>query len=294
MITKYLSSARKQLWGYLFIMPFLAFFILLELYPMLQAVYLSLFDYGLGRKSWIGLHNYWYLLNDDIFLKSAVNTFAFVVGVVPISVAFSLFVANAALKKSAKLAAFFRAAFYLPIVSSSIILSLVWLWIYNPISGIANYSLTLLGLKPKMWLADPGVALPSLIVVVVTWVVGQPIILFMAAMGNIPSTYYEAADIDGARPWTKFWTITIPLLKPTTLYVTITGTIGAFQTFAVVQLMTGGGPNYATSTIMYLLYETAFKFGNLGLASAMGVVLALIIGLISVLQFKFMKSDFEY
>ncbi|GAA3409147.1 carbohydrate ABC transporter permease [Paenibacillus hodogayensis] len=288
------SRVLKEFWGYFFIAPFLLVFLLFEVYPFFDAIYLSLFDYGVGRKEWVGLGNYASLFQDDVFLRAMLNTFLFVIGVVPIAVVFSIVVASLVIHKSAGAASFFRASFYLPIVTSQVLLSITWLWIYNPVSGIANYAMSLFGAGPVMWLSDSSVALPALIVVVITWVVGQPIILYLAALGNIPASFYEASSIDGASPWRQFWNITLPLLKPTTLYVIVTSTIGAFQTFVVVQLLTGGGPNYATTTVMYLLYETAFKYGKLGMACAMGVILAVLISVFSVIQFKFFKTDVEY
>lgn len=284
----------KEFWGFFFIFPFLLLFLVFEIYPFLDAIYLSLFDYGVGRHEWIGLDNYKYLLQDEVFRKAMLNTFLIVLGVVPISVIFSIVTANLVIHKSAQAASFFRASFYLPIVTSQVILSITWLWIYNPVTGVANYALSVFGIEPVMWLSDSNFALPALILVVITWCVGQPIILYLAALGNIPADYYEASSIDGATPIQQFWKITLPLLKPTTLYVLVTSTIGAFQTFVVVQLLTGGGPSYGTTTIMYLLYETAFKYGKLGLASAMGVVLAVIISVFSIIQFKFFKTDVEY
>lgn len=288
------SRAYREFWGFFFILPFLLVFAAFEIYPFLDAIYLSLFDYGIGRKEWVGFGNYAHLLGDDVFLKSIRNTFLLVLGVVPLSVGFSLATASIVIHKSAAVASFFRASFYLPIVTSQVILSIAWLWIYNPMTGVANYGLSLLGIGPVMWLSDSSVTLIAVILVVITWCVGQPFILYMAGLGGIPASYGEAASIDGASPWRKFWSITLPLLKPTTLYVVVTTTIGAFQTFVVIQLLTGGGPNYSTTTIMYLLYETAFKYGNLGLASAMGVLLAILISIFSLIQFKFFRSDVEY
>ncbi|THF77309.1 carbohydrate ABC transporter permease [Cohnella fermenti] len=288
------SRAYREFWGFFFILPFLLVFAAFEIYPFLDAIYLSLFDYGIGRKEWIGFGNYSHLLGDDVFLKSIRNTFLLVLGVVPLSVGFSLAAASIVIHKSAAVASFFRASFYLPIVTSQVILSIAWLWIYNPMTGVANYGLSLFGIEPVMWLSDSSVTLVAVIIVVITWCVGQPFILYLAGLGGIPSSYYEAASIDGASPWRKFWSITLPLLKPTTLYVVVTTTIGAFQTFVVIQLLTGGGPNYSTTTIMYMLYETAFKYGNLGLASAMGVLLAVLISIFSLIQFKFFRSDVEY
>lgn len=287
-------NLKHHLWGLFFVAPFLVLFIVFKIYPYLNAVYLSLFDYGLGRKDWIGLGNYKSLFHDDVFIRSLKNTFGFVLGIVPTVIVFSLFVASLVIHKSKWSASFFRASFYLPIVTSQVILSITWLWIYNPTNGVANYLLSWAGMEPVLWLSDSKIALFSLILVVITMTVGQPIILYLAALGGIPSSYYEAAELDGASAWRKFWSVSLPLIKPTTLYVVVTSTVGAFQTFAVVQLLTGGGPNYSTSTIMYLLYNTAFMFGDLGLASAMGVILAAIISVISVVQFRLFKSEVEY
>lgn len=284
---------RNHAPGLLFIAPFAVLFLLFEVYPLLNALYLSLFDYGLGRKSWAGLSNYTHLLHDHVFLVSIANTFGFVVGSVPVVLVFSLFAALLIFNKNKHLASFFRGAFYLPLVTSQVILSIVWAWIYNPVNGVANYALSLAGIEPVAWLADGRFALAALIVVVITFNVGQPIVLLLAALGNISPDYYEAADIDGASPARKFRHITLPLLKPTLLYVMVMATIWAFQTFVVVQMLTGGGPNYKTSTVMYLLYNTAFVYGQLGLASAMGVVIAVLIAIVAAVQFKLMRTNLD-
>jgi multiple sugar transport system permease protein len=255
---------------------------------------MSLFDFGIGKKQWIGFDNYIRLFQDEVFRRAMVNTFGFVIGVVPLVVIFSLFVACTVFYKRNWTASFFRATFYLPVVTSQVILSITWAWIFNPVNGIANFVLSVFKIPPVMWMSDERVTLIALVFVIVTWVVGQPIILFLAALGNIPATYYEAAEIDGASPWRRFRSITLPLISPTLLYVIVTSTIGAFNTFIVVKMLSGGGPNYATMTIKYLLYETAFAYGELGLASTMGVILAAIICIISIIQFKFLKTDFEY
>ncbi|MCD1261767.1 sugar ABC transporter permease [Paenibacillus athensensis] len=288
------KAARRSWHGLLFFAPFAVFFLGFEIYPMLRAFYLSLFDYGLGQQSWVGWGNYTQLLHDRVFIRSVVNTLGFVFGSVPLTFIFAMFAAMVIYNKSKHVASFFRGAFYLPIVASQVILSIVWAWIYNPVSGVANYLLSFAHLGPFSWLSSEHLALPALVLIVVTFNVGQPIILLLAGMGNISPDYYEAADLDGASVWSKFIHITVPLLKPTSLYILVMTTIWAFQTFIVVQMLTGGGPNYATSTIMYLLYNTAFVYGQLGLASAMGIVITALISVVALLQFKLMKSDVEY
>jgi multiple sugar transport system permease protein len=286
-----IGRMQREVWGLLFIAPFALLFLIFEAYPIINAFYLSLFNYGLGTKAWVGLDNYTHLFHDAVFRRSLANTFGFVIGSVPVVLVFSLFAAILIYNKNKHLASFFRGAFYLPLVTSQVILSIVWAWIYNPVNGVANYLLSGIGVGPVAWLADERFALPALILVVITFNVGQPIVLLLAAMGNISPEYYEAADMDGASGWRKLWHITLPLLKPTNLYIVVMATIWSFQTFVVVQMLTGGGPNYATSSIMYLLYNTAFVYGQLGLASAMGVVIAALIAVVAIVQFKLMKAD---
>jgi multiple sugar transport system permease protein len=154
--------------------------------------------------------------------------------------------------------------------------------------------ISVFGIEGPNWLGDKRYALISLIVVLFTLSAGQPIILFIASIGNIPETYLEAAEIDGATRWLQVKKIIWPLVKPTSLYIIVITTINSFQTFAIVQLLTGGGPFYSTSTIVFQLYKTAFEFGEFGLATAMGVILAVIVVAISVFQYKYLSTDVEY
>jgi multiple sugar transport system permease protein len=144
------------------------------------------------------------------------------------------------------------------------------------------------------WLGDTKTALPALALVVLTWILGQPVILFLAALGGIPEELLDAAKIDGANSWQQFWKVTFPLLLPTTLFVFVTQTIGVFQTFVVVLLMTRGGPAYATMTIVYDIWQTGFDFYKFGYASAMGVVLLVIVGTIAVIQYRFLGREVQY
>lgn len=289
-----LKNTRNNLWGYFFMAPFIIMFVVFFVYPIFEAIRLSLYDYTLTKQKWIGLQNYISLFKSDTFLKSLKNTFAFVLICVPFTTGFSLYIANTIRRYHPVATGFFRAVFYFPAVTSSAVLAVTWNLIYNPQNGILNWFIGLFGAKPVLWLADSKTALIALSIIVITWQLGYPIILFCAGLDGIPQTFYEAASIDGAKRNRIFWQITFPLLKPTTLFVTVITTIGSFQTFAVVQLLTAGGPNYATSTVMYQLYETAFKFGKLGLASAMGVVLAILIGIVAIFQFKLLTNDVEY
>lgn len=281
-------------WAYIFLLPALVPFFVFVLYPLLAGLQLSFYDAQLVARKWIGLANFVALARDSAFRLAVLNTVYFVVGVVPVTVALSLILAVIVhpLRRAAQ--SFFRLAFYLPVVAAGVVLSIVWLYIYNPTYGLLNYLLSLVGIGRVEWLGRTETALPSLALVVVSWTVGQPLILFLAGLAGIPPELYDAAAIDGAGGWDRFWRVTLPLLRPTALFVLVTQTIGVFQVFVVVLLMTRGGPANATQTIVYRIYETAFSFFQFGYASAMGVVLLIIVGLVAIAQFRFLGQEVEY
>jgi multiple sugar transport system permease protein len=285
---------KEWISAYLFLAPILIVFGYFVVYPMVKGIYISFFDYSLRNFKFVGLANYKSLFTDEVFLKSLGNTLLLVLGTVPFVILLSLFISVVIYKKGAFVRSLFRGIFYLPTVSSIVSITVVWGWILHPNYGILNYLTGLFGIEPKTWLGDPKYALLSIIMVLITLSVGQPIILYIASLGNIPSSYLEAAEIDGATPWQVFRKITWPLLMPTTLYIVIITTINSFQCFAIIQLLTSGGPAYSTSTIMYLVYERAFTLNKYGLASAMGVVLAIIIMIISIIQYKFFGNEVDY
>ena len=287
-------ALKEWISAYLFLAPILIIFGYFVIYPMIKGIYISFFDYSLRNFDFIGLSNYKSLLSDEIFIKSLVNTLVIVLGTVPVVIVLSLFISLVIYKKNPFLRSLFRGIFYLPAVSSIVSITVVWGWILHPNYGILNYITGLFGAEPKTWLVDPKYALICIIVVLVTLSIGQPIILYVASLGNIPTSYLEAAQIDGATSWQMFRKITWPLLMPTTLYIVIISTINSFQTFAIIQLLTSGGPAYSTSTIMYLVYERAFTLNKYGLASAMGVILAIIIMMISIVQYKFFGEEVDY
>lgn len=287
---------RETLVSYAFLAPALLFFCFFVVYPMVSGIFTSLFNYTIKKFEFVGLDNYIRLFSDKIFLKSMVNTLVIVVGSVPVIVVFALFVSLTIYEKHSVIRSFFRAVFYLPVVTGTVAVTVVWKWIYDPMNGILNYILQSLNIieDPIMWLGDKHWAIWAIIIILLTTSVGQPIILYIAALGNIPTSYIEAAEVDGANRWQVFTKIKWPSLMPTTLYVVVISTINSFQCFSLIQLLTSGGPNYSTSTIMYLVYEKAFKLGQFGYANSMGVVLAIVIGLISFIQFKFFGKEVDY
>lgn len=282
--------------GYLFLLPTLLFFTTFVLYPMIKGIYLSLFRFRGRNTTYIGLQNYVNLMNDKIFLTSVRNTVSITLISVPIVIIFSMFVAISIYNRSAAVRSFFRGIFYIPAISSVVSITVVWAWIYHPQYGILNFVLKSAGAIQQNvdWLGSNRTALYAIIAILVTTSVGQPIILYVAALGNVPKDYIEAATIDGASKWRIFRRIIWPLIMPTTLYIVVVTTINSFQIFALIQLLTAGGPNYGTSTVMYLVYTKAIVEGRFGISSAMGVILAVIIAIISVIQFKFFSTDVEY
>ncbi|MCF0147503.1 MAG: sugar ABC transporter permease [Clostridium sp.] len=287
---------RETIVSYYFLAPVLLFFVAFVLTPMVMGFVTSFFNYTMTDFTFIGIDNYIRMFKDQVFIKSLVNTLVIVIGSVPIVLIFSLFVASQTYEKNAFTRSFFRCVFFLPVVTGSVAVTVVWKWIYDPLSGILNYMLKAGNIIDQniSWLGDKRYALIAIIVILLTTSVGQPIILYIASMGNIDKSLMEAARVDGASEFQVFWKIKWPSLLPTTLYIVVITTINSFQCFALIQLLTSGGPNYSTSTIMYYLYERAFKLSEYGYANTMGVFLAVLIGLISFAQFKILGNDVEY
>lgn len=296
-VTNHRILLRETVVSYVFLLPAVLFFALFVLTPILRGIWTSFYDYGLSTYRFIGFGNYRELFHDAIFLKSVLNTVLIVVGTVPLILLFSLYVANSIYLKNALVRSFFRVVFYLPVVTGTVSVIVVWRFIFDPFTGVLNHVLNALGLIGGniQWLGDKRFAMPAIMLVLLTTSIGQPIILYVASLGNIPSALLEAAEIDGASNAQIFRHIKWPLLMPTTLYIVVISTINSFQVFSLIQLMTSGGPFFATSTVMYLLYQTAFEgVPRFGYANAMGVLLALVITLFSTAQFKAFSRDVSY
>ena len=290
-------SYNEWTWAYLFMIPSLAFFTLFTLYPVVRSILLSLnrVNAYYDAPRFIGLYNYGKILRDDIWWAALKNTALFTGATVPVLVVLSLLLAVLIRPFGSKMQALFRGIFYLPGVTSVVVISLIWLWIYYPFKqGMANYLIGLIDIKPQLWLGDPSTALPAIIFMV--WMTGQGamVVLYGAALNNIPTSLYEAADLDCASGWSKFRNITWPLIKPTTLYVIVIGTIGSFQVFDIVYTMTSGGPGYSTRTLVFQIYQEGFRQYNFGYASAQAMILALIIVVVAVFQFRYLSTDVEY
>ena len=291
---------REDVAGYLFMLPSLIFFVGFVIIPMFICIFTSLTASNMNDTTmfgqFVGLKNFAKLFEDKVFQKGLVNTFIIVIVSVPTVCAFSLWVGSAIYKLNNVALSAFRCIFYLPVVTGSVAVTVVWRWMYDNYTGILNTALKGAGLIEQNinWLGDPKTALGCIIVILFTTSVGQPIVLYVSALGNVDTTLVEAAEVDGATDMQVFWQVKWPQMMPTTLYILVITTINSFQCFALIQLLTQGGPNHSTDTVMYYIYYTAFKLteqaGHFGYANAMGVVLAIFIGALSALQFKLAKE----
>ena len=280
---------HENITSYLFLAPFLLFFVGFVLYPMFMCVYTSFFDATMGREDiFVGFDNYKTLFQDEVFWIALKNTMIIVLVSVPVTCAFSLWVASVISKMPVAATSAFRCIFYLPVVTGSVAVTMVWKWMFNNYYGIFNYLGTSLGLIEKNinWLGDERYALGCIILILLTTSVGQPIVLYVSALDNVDKSLVEAAEVDGATSTQAFWRIKWPQMMPTTLYILVITTINSFQCFALIQLLTSGGPKNSTMTIMYYIYYNAFKLYKYGYGNAMGVILAIIIAILSAIQFK--------
>ena len=280
------NKLQTNIVGYAFVMPAFILIVCFMIIPIFMTVYMSFFNKTLVRNTFIGLGNYQNLVKDTKFLFSLLNTLKYVIVIVPSVVIVAMYLSSVIVQKSERAGSFFRGMFYIPTIASAVTVSIIWNWIFNPVAGIANYLLSLFGQNPISWFSDRTWAFICVCIVSFMGLIGQPIILYTASMNGISTDYYEVADIEGASQWLKFWKITVPSVRPTTLYITIIAAINAFQIFIPVQLLTSGGPVNATSSLMYILYTIAFTDNKFGYASAMGVILLIILGTFSAIQFK--------
>lgn len=278
-------APSRQNEGYLFILPYYAFIVVFFMLPVIGNIGLSFTDYNIRTFSFIGVRNYQRLLGDPIFLRSVRNTLIYTIFMVPGSMATGLFMALLLRRKIPGLSAF-RTVMFLPHVISMVAASMMWLWFYEAPFGILNRVLSLAGIGGRPWLFDPRTALGSIIIMSIWKALGYNTVIFLAGIHAIPRYLYEAAMIDGARSPQCFWHITLPMLRPVSFFLFITGLINSFQVFEQVNVMTAGGPRHSTTTITHQIYTRGLNQLRMGYASAMAVILLVGILIITFVNFR--------
>lgn len=310
---------RRRSWsGFLFVVPAFFIIVVFRLYPIIQAVRMSFYNWGIaGPLQFIGLKNFTKLFFDPKFYQSLGNTFWYVIFVVPLTIVLAILFASL-LNLQIRFRSIYRTVYYLPVVTSIVAISVVWKWIFNADRGLLNAVFGLVGVGRVHWLNDarglfevlaqplnvevsgflggPSIALTALIIMSVWYNLGYCIIIALAGLQNVPKQYYEAARIDGASHWRIFWYITLPVLSPTIFYLLVTQTIIAFNTFTPVYVMTqpSGGPVGTTSLVVYYLYEQSFRLWNLGYANALAFIVFLVIFLLTQIQKRFLEQRVFY
>ena len=289
------SWTHKQRYAaYLFVLPSLLFLGVFVVYPIFAAAYFSFTRYELIRPPvWIGAQHYASLIDDPRFFKAIGNTLMFALMTVPVGTALALLLALA-INRPLRAITFFRAAYYMPVVTSFVAVSFIWLWIYEPQFGVLNDIFEIVGLPRLHWLRDPSTALLSIAILSIWKNVGYNMVIYLAGLQGIPEHLYEAALVDGANAWQRFWGITFPLLSPTTFFVFVVYFIGALQMFVQAWILTQGGPLDSTLTVVYLIYSNGFEYLKMGYAAAMSMVLFVLIAIVTYVNTRIIRYDSYY
>lgn len=299
----FLYELGKQKYSYLFIAPTVMLFLVFVFIPVISSLFLSFTRYNIvTQPKWVGLDNYRQIFFHDLrFWKALRNTAVYVLGVVPIGIWISLLLA-VAIDQKIRFKNFYKTVFFMPVVTSVIAISVIWKWLFaGEKYGLINYWLMRLGLNPIDWVMSPTWTLPAIMIMSIWAGLGYNMILLLAGLQTIPSVLYEAADIDGAGSWQKFWHITLPLLRPTLLFVLIMSVVNSFQVFEQVYIMTGGtgegvgGVLDCALTLVAYLYEKGFERFEMGYASAIAYILFGFIFIVTLINLKVVRSQkFEY
>jgi multiple sugar transport system permease protein len=271
--------------AYLYLLPILIGLTVFTAGPILASLGLSFTQYDIGANPrFIGTQNYREFLSSALFWQVTGNTIYYGLLYVPASIAVSLGLALL-VEKRIRGIAFFRTIYFLPVVTSMVAAAIIWSWMYNSDVGLLNYLLSVIGIDGPKWLQNPHWALPAIAIMSIWKNAGYNMMIFLAGLANIPKDYYEAARLDGSTAWNRFLHITLPMLSPVTFFVLVVTTIGAFQVFEQTFVMTNGGPGVSTLTLSYYIWQTAFRFFNLGGASALGYLFFLLVLAVTALQF---------
>lgn len=282
---------RKKILPYLLVSPYIVHFVLFVAFPVAFSIILTFHKWNIiSPMEFTGVSNYIRLFNDKTFFKSMVNTLIFLGIHIPLQIIVALFLAEI-LNQKIKLQGLFRGAFFLPVIVSGVVVTILWQQLYGFDTGLLNRLLTGIGLNKIGWLTDPNIAMTS-IAIMATWKnVGLYIILFLVGLQTVPIQYYEAADLEGATHLQKFFKITLPMINPTIFMVIILSTIGGFSLFIEPYIMTGGGPLNSTMSAVLYIYKQGFFYYHMGYAATLGLFFALIILAVVMIQKKFIEKD---
>jgi ABC-type sugar transport system permease subunit len=282
---------RKKIIPYLLVSPYIIHFFVFIAFPVVFSVVLTFHNWNIiSPMEYIGFGNFVRLFNDQFFFRSIWNTLVFLIIHIPLQIVAALAIAQV-LNQKIKFRGFFRAAYFLPVIVSGVVVTILWQQLYGFDSGLLNRLLVSLGLGKVGWLVDPDVAMPS-IAVMATWKnVGLYIVLFLVGLQTVPPHYYEAADIEGANKWQKFFKITLPTINPTIFMVFILSTIGGFSLFIEPYILTGGGPLNSTLSAVLYIYKQGFFYYHMGYAATLGFFFAFLILAVVMIQKKFIEKE---
>ena len=300
---KYFTPLQRHemLWAYAFLGPAFLFLLVLIILPILYAAWISLHDWSLipRPKPFIGLENYLHAFQDQLTVKSLGNTLVYTIVVAPVGMTLALLLALVMNQNSLPLRTFYRAVYFIPVITSWVAVSFVWVWMFEPRWGLVNSFLRLFGITGIKWLASPTWALPAIMIVAIWKGLGFSMVIFLAGLQSVPRELYEAAKIDGANRWQSFRFITFPLLNPTLVFLTVTSVIGSLQVFTPAVIMTttqgeAGGPINSTRVMVYHIYATAFRYNQLGYGAALAFLLFALVLTITLVQLRLTQREIDY
>ena len=285
----------ERLRPYSMVAPAIIVFAMFFIYPIFYMMYLSLFDWNFvsPTKTFVGIQNFVDLLSEPDFRQVLWNTTLYTVLTVTLTTGLSLFMAIW-LNRSGFFYGLVQGAIFSPHIISLVSISLLWSWLMDPEYGLLNWVIGLFGFGKLEWLSHPSTSLISLVIVAVWKGLGYNTLVFIAGLQSIPQDIYEAASLDRSRPWTTFTRLILPMLSPTIFFLVIINLIGSFQVFETIAIMTQGGPVNSTNTLVYYIYEAGFRFFKIGYASAAGVILLFIVGILTIVYFRLLSSRVHY
>lgn len=280
---------------YAMIAPALTVFSLFFIYPILYMIYLSMYEWNFisPTKKFVGLQNFTELLQEKDFIQVITNSTVYTILTVTFIIAISLLLALW-LNKTGAFHSFVQGAIFSPHIVSWVSISMIWSWVMDPQFGLLNWFIGLFGFAKLAWLSSTSTSLVSLVIVAVWKGLGYNTLVFIAGLQSIPKDIYEAASLDRSNPWTTFYKLIFPMLSPTIFFLVIINMIGSFQVFETIAIMTQGGPVNTTNTLVYYIYEYGFRFFKIGYASAAGVILLFIVGILTLIYFKMMSKRVHY